>query len=296
MKGRVAPTPRGSRVAVMLLALAVVCGAVAAGAADRTLSVYEPRHRPAEELLPLARAGLGERGQAMLDAGTNSLLLVGPEGALAETVELLERLDRAPRTVVLRYASQRLDSLAARGIGVEWNVEAGDVRVGNVRVPAGEEGLRVQGFSVGTELEGGLGGVLRILEGRSGRIVTGRTVPVARRSRFDVDLAFVTAESGFEARPRILADGRVHVELMPMEADVNARGRVRFTGASTVVTVRPGETVAVGGIDRTNDVRREGGRVYEANQRADRERVLLLRVEIEDAPEATRPASPARRP
>ena len=107
--------------------------AAGAGAGDRTLAVYDPQHRSAAELLPLARVALGGEGEAMVDAGTNQLVLVGNERALAETVALLRKQDRAPRSVVLRYESERLDSLEARGLRVDWNVDAGAVRVGNVR-------------------------------------------------------------------------------------------------------------------------------------------------------------------
>ena len=273
---------RISRLAAAL-ALGLVLAAPGAGAAgDRTLAVYDPRHRPAEELLPLARTALGERGEAMVDRGTGSLVLVAPEGALAEAVELLRRLDRAPRSVVLRYESRRLDQLEARGLRIDWSAGAGDLRVGSVIPPDDARGLRATGFAVGSEREGGLAGVVRVLEGRSGRIATGASAPLTRRSLLDVRTDWVTAASGFEARPRILGDGRVQVELRPGEASLDEGGGVRFTSAATTLTLRPGETVAIGSIERGDRRRLRGGRVTSAGQDERSSRVLLLTVQVED--------------
>lgn len=275
----------------LVLVLALAAGAPAAPG-DRTVKVYDPRHRPAEELLPLARAAIGAEGQALVDRGTNSLLLVGSDAALAETLELLHELDRALRTVVLRYESQRLDSLEARGIRIDWSAGTGDVRIGNAVFPEDRQGVRLRSFAVGTEREGGLAGVVRVLEGQRGRITTGRSVPVTRRSRWDVDTTWVTAESGFEARPRILDDGRVQVDLFPSEQSVDRRGELRFLDAATRVTVRPGETVVVGAVDRTSRTRASSGsRTYAADQKARMERVLLLSVRVEGGEDAS-PAKP----
>jgi type II secretory pathway component HofQ len=258
--------------------------AAGAAAGDRTLAVYDPQHRPAAELLPLARVALGAEGEAMVDAGTNQLVLVGTRSALAETVELLRKQDRAPRVVVLRYESQRLDELEGRGLRVDWSAGTGGVRIGNVqRRPASDVDVRARAFGVATEREGGLRGVVRVLEGRTGRIGGGTSVPVTRRSLLDVDTTWVTAESGFEARPRILGDGRVLVELQPVESSVDARGRVRFSGAATTLTLRPGETVAIGAIDRSSTTRATGSRVLAASQETRESRILLLGVEVEGA-------------
>ena len=40
------------------------------------MELYRPKHRLAEELLPLAQTALAGEGNAAVDAGTNSLLLV----------------------------------------------------------------------------------------------------------------------------------------------------------------------------------------------------------------------------
>src|SRR5262249_42676935 len=63
---------------LLWLALALVLARPAA--ADSV--VYRPRSRLAEELLPLADAALAGEGRAVVDPGTNSLVLLGPRPAL----------------------------------------------------------------------------------------------------------------------------------------------------------------------------------------------------------------------
>jgi type II secretory pathway component HofQ len=91
----------------------------------------------------------------------------------------------------------------------------------------------------------------------------------------------VTASTGFEARPRILGDGRVQVDLAPFTGRFGRGGRIESSGASTVVTVAPGETVAVGGLDQARDGSRTEllSGAQEARTRDDS--VLLLRVDVE---------------
>jgi hypothetical protein len=106
-------------------------------------------------------------------------------------------------------------------------------------------------------------------------------VPVRTRGVFTSSTTFVTAERGFTARPRILSEDRVQVEITPSDDTVDDRGRVEFTGAATTVVVKPGETVALGGISRSGTDRRTGSRVITASERAKDERVLLLTVDVD---------------
>ena len=79
----------------------------------------------------------------------------------------------------------------------------------------------------------------------------------------------------------VFAPDRVEVEIAPSDDSVDDRGRVELTGASTTVTVKPGETLALGGISRSSDQQSAGSRVITASERAKDERVLLLTVDIE---------------
>jgi hypothetical protein len=304
-----------------LLLLFSLSGAVAE---QRSTEVYQAVNRTAGELLPLAESAMGEEGSATLDAGTNSIVLTGSPSVVEQALSLLRQQDRRRRTVVMRYVSKRVDELAADGVRVDWSASVGGIRVGNAIFPRDAAGARASGRVFQSHREGDLAGTLRVLDGEVGHVGTGETVPVRDRGIYTSSLAFVTAEQGFTARPRILAEDRVQVEIAasderlarsgeasiggeidrvivspdetarrrrihdptwveigPGEEAVDRDGRVQFTEATTTVIVKPGETLAVGGISRATDEYGEGSRVNIASQRAWRERVFLLTVDVE---------------
>jgi hypothetical protein len=202
-------------------------------------------------------------GRALADRRTNSLVLSGPGQAVESALALLARLDVRARTVLLRYESRSERELASRGARVAWSVATGGVRVGNVVWP-GAGGVAIDVADRAAQRAGALAGQLRILDGQTGRIATGDSVPVTtRRVRpgpagptWTESTQLVSADSGFEARPRVLPDGRIELALRPFEASVRADGAVAHSGADTVLLLEPGRTLALGGLLR--DARAEG--------------------------------------
>jgi type II secretory pathway component GspD/PulD (secretin) len=262
-------------VAVLLLCLAE------AWAEESAVEVYKVANRTAAELLPLAETAMGGEGSAALDSGTNSIVLMGRRPAVEQAIALLRQLDQRRRTVVLRYQSKRAEELDAERIRVAWSVGSGSVRVGNVIFPGNRTGVLASGEAVQSQGEGSFAGVLRVLDGEAGHIGTGRSVPVRTRGIRSSSMTYVSAERGFTARARILAEDQVQVEIAPSDDSVDDRGRVEFTGASATVIVKPGETVALGGITRSGDDRRAGSPVITVSEEARDERVLLLTVQVE---------------
>ena len=90
----------------------------------------------------------------------------------------------------------------------------------------------------------------------------------------------MTAESGFEASPRVLGDGRVELALRPFDESVQPGGAIERTGADTVLVLDPGTTVAVGGI--VSEQSTSHGAFSGAGGRgASQESLLLVTVEVE---------------
>lgn len=265
-------------IALLLLLLLLLLPAVSAAEA----TVYHAQHRPAEELLHLAEAALGERGHAVVDANTNSLVLLGDPAAVAETLSLLAAQDRPARSVVIHYEERRLSELRDRGAEVRWSVGEGELRVGNV------EGAEAPGVEVTTRdlragASGDHAGTLRVLDGGSGRITTGRVVPV-RTERHDGrhDTLLVSADTGFEVTPRILGDGRVQLDLVPFGAEVLPDGSIATSGAATRVVLEPdGEPLVIGGIARELGTASESTLSGRREASSSDERVLLVRVEVD---------------
>jgi type II secretory pathway component GspD/PulD (secretin) len=268
------------------ITLAFCLLALPAQAAD-VVRFYKVQHRTAEELLPLARSAMASEGSVEADPGSNSLLLAGSREGVAATLLLLSRVDRPLRVVLLRYQSQRLRELESQGIAVDWSGDAGAVRVGDVRWPRDGVAVRV-GEDAGSR-ESAFAGEVRILEGQSASILTGQSLPVTTGrirqggTNFAVhpSTTFVPVESGFEAQARVLGDGRIQIELRPLDSQLRAAGRVEYSSAATTVVLEPGRTVALAGLSRAADA---GSASFAAragsSQRGD-ESLLLLTAKVE---------------
>jgi hypothetical protein len=252
------------------------------------MRVYEVRHRSAEELVPVAETALHGEGRAIADRRTNKIILTGPRQAVDEALALLGSLDVRPRMVHLSYESRGTRTLAAQGARVVWSVGSGGLRIGNVIWP-GDGGVAVAVQDERSRRESRLAGELSIMDGQSGRIATGSAVPIASRRvhpgpagpLLTESTHYVAADSGFEARPRVLSDGRIELTLRPFESSLRADGSMDRSGADTVLLLEAGRTLAVGGLLR--DARSDGSGTLsgrDSSAHSD-ESLLLVHAEIE---------------
>jgi len=260
--------------------LALGLGLPAGGAPQA--EVYRVQHRSADELLPYAEAALGSEGRVVVDPGTNSLVLLceRPE-LLRSALTLLAAQDRALRTVVLEYQSQRESELEREGIRIDWGVATGALRIGNLIVPAGHSRVRVAPRAERGSASTSLGGTVRILEGHSARIATGETAALTTRSRWEEVTTLVPADSGLEAHARVLGDGRVLLELRPFEARIRGDGRIETSEAATTLIVEPGKTVVIGGMGGAQGAASLDALAGAARERTRDERVLTITARIE---------------
>jgi type II secretory pathway component GspD/PulD (secretin) len=271
----------------VLLACAAL--GLALPAAAQVVRIYQVRSRTAEDLLPVAETAMAGEGRAMADARTNSIVLSGPRKAVDGALALLDSLDVRTRSVVLRYESRSTQELMARGARVAWSTGSGPVRIGNVISPHADTRVAVQVEEGMLQRGGTLAGTLRILDGQSGRIATGTSVPVtARRVQpgpagpmWTESTTYVSADSGFEASPRILGDGRIELTLRPFDAQVQRDGSIRHSGAETRIVLEPGRSVALGGILRDAQAEQRSALSGGGTSRASDENLLIVTAEIE---------------
>ena len=271
----------------------VLVGAVlllAAAASAQSVHVYKAKYRIAEELAPLVAGAVGGETRVVTDRRTNSLVLSGSQSDLASALALLDTLDVRARTVVLRYEARSASELAAEGVRVSWRGTASTLRIGDVGSSSSPAALAIGGAAEGSRRTNNLVGQLRILEGQSGRIASGATLPITTRrvqhglrgsTLVDEETSYVTAESGFEASPRVLGDGKVELALRPFDASLRRDGAIERSGADTVLVLEPGATVALGGMVREESVRQgtfSGGGASGGSQ----ESLLLVTVEVEE--------------
>jgi Bacterial type II and III secretion system protein/Bacterial type II/III secretion system short domain len=269
-----------------LLVAVVLLYATAASA--QVVRVYGVKHRTAEELAPLVASAVGDDARVITDRRTNQLVLSGSPRAVESALALLTTLDVRTRMVRLHYEARRADELASGGVSIAWRAAGGALRIGEVSWPNGAAALAIGAETDASRRTGKLAGELSILEGRSGRIASGMSLPItsrriqrgARGESVEESTHFVTAESGFEATPRVLGDGRVELALRPFDASVRRDGAIERTGADTVVVLAPGATVALGGIVR-EESQRHGSFSSAGGSGVSQESLLLVTVEVE---------------
>jgi Flp pilus assembly secretin CpaC len=120
--------------------------------------------------------------------------------------------------------------------------------------------------------------------------VTTRTIERAGPyARVTESTELVPVRSGFRVRPRSAGPERIDVEITPIVAELGPGGSIRETGASTQVRVRPGESVAIGGVTRQESS--AGADVFHGAERGSgaNESLLVLRVTpLDDARPASR--------
>jgi hypothetical protein len=260
----------------LLTAVSISAASVAAG---QVLETYRVQHRPAQELVAVAEAALGDQGRVTLDPRTATLILNGTAEAVRRTLTLLEEVDRPLRQLVLSCEVRRLSELEQAGVRVRWKIAAGSVRMGTLPLPIAK--LRVSLGAQRGSTRQRFQSVLRVLEGRVGFIVTGEALPFVYENYWGgrgVD--FIPAETGFEVVANMLGDGKVQIELRPFSGRFEDGGALRYTEAATSLTLSPGETMVVGEVSSQSEekaVGLPGARTRSAGERE----VLLVSVKTD---------------
>ncbi len=249
--------------------------------ATQTIELYRARYRPAAELVPIARSALGSEGQVTLDARTATLVLNGSPPAIQRALALLEQVDRPLRQVVIESVVREVEDLDALGVRVAWQATLGPLSIGTLRPLAA---LAANGLMVGADATRArettrASSRLRILEGGTGIVRTGKALPVLFEPYWGTT-TFVSIDTGFEAKARVLEGDRVHLELRPFAGRVGDNGEVTYIAVATSVTVTPGETVVLAETTRaaqssTTDL--SGVQ----KDRLRRQQIVLITVELE---------------
>ena len=231
-------------------------------------------------------AGLSERGRALVDERTNSLILTDSAANLAAAEEVVERLDIPVRQVQIEARIVNANQNFSEQLGIRWGV---DVRSDGAIVRAGDGSAARDGVDARAALT--LDGAL-VLAGQvagagywldaelSASVDAGEVEIVARPKVVTTDKQAATIEAGVEipyqqatksgatsiafkdavlqlrVTPRITPNGRI---VMDLEVKQDTVGRVyhgvpsiNTTRIVTQVLVDDGATVVLGGIFQTD--------------------------------------------
>lgn len=278
--------------ATALLAL----GAAAAVVVADELRVFELKHRPAEEILPVIRPLLG-REEAASATGFR-LIVRAPDKRLQEIERLLAELDvpRQPLTLTVRYTTVDDRARTAYGMSGETPLgEHGRVVLGGGEAP-GAGGLVVERKGARLSAEHAITTArrehvqrLRVMDGQRAYIQVGQSVPqvqqilvlAGKQAVLSSGVVWQSATTGFDVLPRVRGGGeQVVLEITPRLASVDdpSVGLVSLTELATTVTVRRGEWVDIGELGGTGEeVRR--AILASGTQRAGERQTILLKVE-----------------
>jgi hypothetical protein len=259
------------RRALLLGVVATLAAAIAGGAtAQDVIKIYRCQHRPTWELLPLAESTLGAAGRVAEDGGTASLILSGPADLVARALAILAAVDVPPKTLELHYEIVDEAELEAAGVRLDWRRGRPGLELAAVDLRGGV--TRTRGRSQGR---------VRVQEGSEGRIAAGELIPV-RTGPWGA-VTPVAAEQGLVARPQVMGDGRVRLDLQLTDAErtEDRRGRpgVAYTDVESQLVLAPGESAVVGALDG-EESQREAGTAGASASRARNRKLLVIRAEI----------------
>jgi len=163
------------------LVLSFLLVAFFAGGAQAATRTFPCKNNPADDLLPKVRALLSKEGRAVIDEGTNSIIVSDSPAVLRDVAGLLERIDAPAPVVRLRVQRIAPSILEGTGVSVDWRHIDGNWRVGDL-----------SGASVGDRRYEASGKTV-ILHGsadageRAYKTTAGRTVQVALGGRVRAD-------------------------------------------------------------------------------------------------------------
>ncbi len=268
-----------------------------AAQAQQVLEVITLGYRQADEVIPLLRPLLAPGGTL---TGTSNRLIVRTTAAnLAELKQVLAIVDSRPRQLVISVRQGAVGEATRDRTSISGSVSVGSDAQVQVPPPPGarrDPGVVVQGDS--SRIEGraisrssaqdsSVTQTVQVLEGNSAFIRTGQSVPLTSTqinrtpggTQVTQSTDFVNADTGFFVTPRVSGD-RVTLEISTARDRVRnpGTGTVSIQRASTVVSGRLGEWIAVGGSSESAE-RTRSELLSQKRYSTRDERSIMLKVE-----------------
>ncbi|MCJ7547721.1 MAG: hypothetical protein MUP30_13040 [Deltaproteobacteria bacterium] len=244
------------------LILSFACLTSASLAAE--VAVIKVNYRSATDILPLVQNLLSPEGKASVDTRTNSLIVVDTKESLAKIESFVASMDQPAEQVKVRFRFQEQGVSTNRGVGASGTVsgEHGSVTVGGDR----REGVHVRASDRVVSRRGNTESFISVMSGSSAYLWVGKDVPFTERwvyfthhyAHVVETVNFQRIETGFEVLP-IVAGSNVQIEIVPRISSLERGGQVvRFTEASTTLSVPKGQWVTFGGSsEQGNEVFRD---------------------------------------
>lgn len=253
-----------------ILLCALLLAWQAALAAPET-SLFDIRHRPAQDLLPQVRMLLGKEDSVSVYG--NRLIVRAPAKRLEEVRWLISELDRPPRNLLVEVRVDREDTRLKKDA---------DVHLDNVQAS-------VRFHQYNTNGKGDILQRVRTIDGRPARIQIGKSIPIYQVERSQqgnditerVDVKYRDIHTGIYVLPRTHGD-KVTVEVYQQaESAAVPTGYFNTQQADTVVSGDMGKWIPIGSIETTSRSRGKGLGYHASTGMAD-QRYLSVRVRPSD--------------
>ncbi len=228
-------TARVSRSFLSIALLAIACAAWGQG----VLEVITLRHRTADQVIPVLQPLL-EPGGA-LSGQYNQLIVRTSPANLAELRQVLERIDRPPRRLMISVRHELAQDLARGGH------DAG------ARISERGASAEIRVLDSRSALDERVDQRVQVLEGGRAHISGGESRPlrqpgVVRAPAGGVvqETVIQEASTGFDVVPR-LSGSEVTLEIYAQQEAFGARGAIRGARAASTVSGRLGEWLELAG-------------------------------------------------
>lgn len=243
----------------------------------------------------LVRKVLSSKGDIKVDEISNMLVVTDYSVNIEKLKELLKGVDQPPRQVLIEAKIVDISSKDLQNLGVTWQIDYSPGHGIFGRSTAKAEELKMTQTLAGpsSSLTGGqlkldtlvLKGLtanatidalvqaqkahllaspsIAVLNNREARIIIGEKVPYKERTQTTTGTTettrFIDVGTTLRVTPSINADGyitlAIHPEVSSVKALIDAGPQITTREADTVVRVKEGETIVIGGLIRQEDNR-----------------------------------------
>lgn len=259
-----------------LAVVAVLCGLTASAFGQPlVLEMHTLRYRSVEQVLPVIRPLVPPPGT--VSGLQNQLVVRAPPAVQADIRAVLERIDTAPRRLLISVRHDDAVEARASGATAQGQVVLG--RAGGASVDLRLQDGRANASGQGTQQ-------IQVLEGQPAMIRSGQSAPVPVRqtirgpdgvTRVIDSLDYRETGSSVQVLPR-LAGEQVILDILPERGEPGPGGTVAVQRLATQVSGRLGEWIELGGIVQESSAQQSG--LLGSTSRAGREsRRTWVRVE-----------------
>ena len=256
---------------LLILLLMLSCHALA----QQAFEIITLRHRTVEQILPVVSPFVEQGGT--ITGMNDQIILRTSRKNLDEIKQLIATLDAPLRRLKVTVSNDISQESDKQDIGVSGRVRLGE-----------NAGARIKGHAYETTSTGNqhANQSIQVLEGSSGYIAVGQSLPVPLRQVTYGPGGVVVSEtmiyrdigSGFQVRPRVSGD-TVTLEISPQNDTPEGRlGGANIQHLSTTVSGKLGAWMELGGSNTGGNARQRGYTSYSTKTRQD-SRSVWLKVE-----------------